>query len=188
MIQLEQHIEALIFASDHSISINEIKTVIDLIYEVDVSLSEIEHTINTIKGKYADPKLAIELSNINNGFQFLTKPAYYKVINQLKLQRSNKKLSQAALETLAIIAYRQPITKLKIEEIRGVNCDYTVQKLLEKDLITISGKADTVGKPILYSTSDLFMDYFGINSTADLPQLKDMTSETNEIGMEDESI
>ncbi|HEY0666958.1 MAG TPA: SMC-Scp complex subunit ScpB [Sphingobacteriaceae bacterium] len=183
MEQLEQSIEALIFSSEQSVNIAEIKTVLDLAYETEVKISDIEHAINAIKSKYNHPELALELTEINNGFQFFTKPVYHKVINQLQLQRSKKKLSQAALETLAIIAYRQPITKLEIEQIRGVNCDYTVQKLLEKELISISGKADTVGKPILYCTSELFMDYFGINTTADLPQLKDISAESNEIGI-----
>ncbi len=87
---------------------------------------------------------------------------------------------------MAIIAYRQPITKLEIEQIRGVNCDYTIQKLLEKELIAISGKADSVGKPLLYTTSNLFMDYFGLKSLADLPQLKDLVAESNEIGEQSE--
>lgn len=182
MEQLEQQIEALIFSSEHSVNADEIKSVLDLVYETDVAVLDIKEAFSRIKRKYEDPKLAIELTEINNGFQFLTKPVYHKVINQLQLHRSRKKLSQAALETLAIIGYRQPITKLEIEQIRGVNCDYTIQKLLEKELISISGKADSVGKPILYGTSDLFMDYFGINSTAELPQLKDIASETNEIG------
>jgi segregation and condensation protein B len=98
------------------------------------------------------------------------------------LQRSKKKLSQAALETLAIIAYKQPVTKLDVEQIRGVNCDYSIQKLLEKELIAITGKAESVGKPILYGTSSLFMDYFGINSITELPQLKDFTESTSTIG------
>lgn len=182
MNQLEQHIEALIFSSEHSINTDEIKTVLEAVYETEVALPVIEQAIEAIRNKYSDAELALELVRINNGYQFLTKPTYHKVINQLQLQRSKKKLSQAALETLAIIAYRQPITKLEIEQIRGVNCDYTVQKLLEKELISISGKAETVGKPILYGTSELFMDYFGINSTAELPQLKDIASESNEIG------
>ena len=182
MEQLEQHIEALIFSSDHSINISEIKTVLDLVYETEVPIHDIKQAITTIQQKYAHPELALELTEISNGYQFLTKSAYHKVINQLQLQRAKKKLSQAALETLSIIAYRQPITKLEIEQIRGVNCDYTIQKLLEKELISISGKAETVGKPILYGTSELFMDYFGINSTSELPQLKDIASETNEIG------
>ena len=138
--------------------------------------------IAAIKEKYDSPNLAIELVEVANGYLFLTKKDFHSSINQLHLHRAKKKLSQAAIETLAIIAYRQPITKLEIEQIRGVNCDYTVQKLLEKELISLAGKADTVGKPILYQTSDLFMDYFGLKNIADLPQLKDFSTETNEIG------
>ena len=91
-------------------------------------------------------------------------------------------MSQAALETLAIIAYRQPITKLEIEQIRGVNCDYTIQKLLDKELISISGKAESIGKPLLYSTSSLFMDYFGIKDSSELPQINDIQTNENEVG------
>jgi segregation and condensation protein B len=84
----------------------------------------------------------------------------------------------AALETLAIIAYKQPITKSEIEAIRGVNCDYAVQKLLEKDLVVITGRnEDAVGKPLVYGTSKSFMDYFGINSTADLPKINEVLME-----------
>lgn len=146
----------------------------------------ITETLVAIRDKYAQLDLAIELVQLNGGYQFLTRKECYPVISQLQIQRSKKKLSQAAMETLAIVAYRQPITKLDIEQIRGVNCDYTVQKLLEKELISISGKADTVGKPLLYSTSSLFMDYFGINSVNDLPQLKDIQSEGNAIGEQSE--
>ena len=91
-------------------------------------------------------------------------------------------MSTSALETLAIVAYKQPITKSEVEQIRGVNCDYAIQKLLEKELIEIKGKADTVGKPLIYGTNDKFMDYFGINSLNDLPTPKDFRQEENEIG------
>jgi segregation and condensation protein B len=90
------------------------------------------------------------------------------------------------METLSIIAYRQPITKSEMEHIRGVSCDYAIQKLLEKDLISISGKSDGPGRPVLYSTSQSFMDYFGIKSVKDLPQLKDLHIEQNEIGSSSE--
>jgi segregation and condensation protein B len=101
-------------------------------------------------------------------------------------QKQNKKLSSAALETLSIIAYKQPVTKSEIEQIRGVNADYTVHKLLEKELITILGKADTPGRPVLYGVSDYFLDYFGINSTEELPQLKEITpKDENVIGESD---
>ncbi len=175
-------IEALIFASEKSINVEEIRQVMEEVQSKKLKPEKIQTLIDDIRHKYDSLDLALELVFMNGGYQFLTRKEYYPVINQLQVQRSKKKLSQAALETLAIIAYKQPITKLEIEQIRGVNCDYTVQKLLEKELISIMGKADTVGKPILYGTSDLFMDYFGINSTADLPQLSDLHTENNTIG------
>ncbi|WP_423148025.1 SMC-Scp complex subunit ScpB [Rubrolithibacter danxiaensis] len=178
---LALHIEALIFSSESSISAKEIQQVCQQALETAVSEDEIYSYIKNIGNKYSG-NFAIGLVEINGGFQFLTKKEFHGIINQLQIQRSKKKLSQAALETLAIIAYRQPITKLEIEQIRGVNCDYTIQKLLEKELITISGKSETVGKPLLYSTSTLFMDYFGINDKAELPKLNDVSTSENEIG------
>lgn len=182
MEHLAQHIEALIFSAEQSISLEEIKNVAEAALEAELSNSQLKDAIGQIREKYQDPALAIELVELAGGYVFLTKKVYHPTVNQLQIHRSKKKLSQAALETLAIIAYRQPITKLEIEQIRGVNCDYTIQKLLEKELIGISGKADTVGKPLLYHTSALFMDYFGLNSLSDLPQLKDVLAESNEIG------
>ncbi len=182
MSKSENLIEALIFASEKSISTGEILLVLQEVGENGLTKEKIESIVDAIRRRYASLDLAIELVHINGGYQFLTRKEYFHVINQLQIQRSKKKLSQAALETLAIIAYKQPITKLEMEQIRGVNCDYTVQKLLEKELISISGKADTVGRPLLYITSDIFMDYFGINSTSDLPQLKDLQNENNSIG------
>lgn len=182
----EKLIEALIFASDRSITPEEIQQVLTELSEEPYTLEQIAGFIEQIRLRYLESDLAIELVQLNGGFQFLTRKEYYPVINQLQLQRSRKKLSQAALETLSIIAYKQPITKLEIEQIRGVNCDYTVQKLLEKELISISGKSETVGKPLLYSTSNLFMDYFGINSVNDLPQLSELSSEGSSIGEQSE--
>ena len=113
------------------------------------------------------------------GWQFLTKRDYHKTIAQLNGEKFLKRLSSAALETLAIIAYKQPITKGEIEAIRGVSSDYSIQKLLEKELINITGRnEDMPGKPLVYATSKTFMDYFGINSPADLPKLKEVFAET----------
>lgn len=151
-------------------------------YDLRLTEEEIYEHICIIRKKYQQTDFAISLFELNGGYQFLTKAEYNTSISHLQLQLSQKKLSQAAMETLSIIAYRQPITKLEIEQIRGVNCDYTIQKLLDKDLISISGKAETVGRPLLYGTSSLFMDYFGINSFSELPQLKDLSGDENEIG------
>jgi hypothetical protein len=96
--------------------------------------------------------------------------------------KAKRRLSTAALETLAIIAYKQPLSKSEIEHIRGVNCDYSIQKLLEKELIVINGKGDGPGRPLLYATSKSFMDHFGLKSVKDLPKLKDLHILDNEIG------
>ncbi|RFZ84350.1 SMC-Scp complex subunit ScpB [Mucilaginibacter terrenus] len=182
MDNISEYIEALIFASEQGIRMEEILYCLQAAFDHDFDITEVETAVELIRKKYSSDHLAIELVRVNNGYQFLTKKKYHQVISLLQLQRSKKKLSQAALETLAIIAYKQPVTKLDVEQIRGVNCDYSIQKLLEKELIAITGKSDTVGKPILYGTSNLFMDYFGINSIDELPQLKEVTQSDNTIG------
>lgn len=184
---MEKYIEALIFASDTSIRIEEIILCLQATLEKNIEEKEVLTHLENIKQKYLSENLAIELNKIAGGYQFLTKKEMLPIVNQLHIQKSKKKLSQAALETLAIIAYKQPITKLEIEQIRGVNCDYTVQKLLDKELIAITGKAEGPGRPIIYSLSQYFLDYFGIDSVLDLPQLKDIEeSQESEIGEKSE--
>jgi segregation and condensation protein B len=182
MESMEQHIEALIFASEQGIRSEEILFCLQAAIGADIAENQLKTLIDNIHNKYQNPALSIELVRINNGYQFLTKKVHHQVISQLQLQRSKKKLSQAALETLAIIAYRQPVTKLEVEQIRGVNCDYSIQKLLEKELISIAGKADTVGKPLLYTTSNLFADYMGINNIKDLPRISEINTAESTIG------
>ncbi|RDC58229.1 SMC-Scp complex subunit ScpB [Pedobacter chinensis] len=179
---ITRHIEALIFSSVQSISVQEILLALNAAFEEEYIETQVFESLDLIKEKYSSDDFAIELVYLNKGYQFLTKKDYHETINQLQLHRSKKKLSQAAMETLAIIAYRQPITKLEIEQIRGVNSDYSVQRLLEKELISIDGKAETPGRPILYSTSSIFMDYFGLNNLNQLPQLKDIAKEENTVG------
>lgn len=184
---IEKYIEALIFSSDTSIRLEEIIICLQAVLDEDISDEAIKVHIQNIKERYQVNESAIELVKIAGGYQFLTKKDVTIAVQQLNFQRSKKKLSQASLETLSIIAYRQPITKLEIEQIRGVNCDYTVQKLLDKELISISGKAEGPGRPILYTLSQFFLDYFGINSVADLPHLKDIEEkEHTEIGEKSE--
>ena len=179
--QIIPHIEALIFASDKALSNEEINELINNalgFIEDRADLEQIETAIIGIKEKYDSEFYAFELKQSGGGWQFLTKPLYHKTIALLNGDKFLKKLSSAALETLAIIAYKQPITKSEIESIRGVNCDYAVQKLLEKDLIIISGRnEDAVGKPLIYATSKSFMDYFGINSASDLPKINEVLME-----------
>lgn len=179
---IENQIEALIYSSEKGINIDEIKSIISEITDIYLSDEDICRHLSLIKQKYREANASIDLVLVNNGYQFLTKKEFHPVIRQLHLQRSKKALSQAALETLAIIAYKQPVTKLEVEQIRGVNCDYSIQKLLDKELIIISGRASSVGKPLIYSVSALFLDYFGINSPSELPKLKEMEIDNFEKG------
>lgn len=175
------HIEALIFASDKPLTALELTEYVNnalCFIEDRASLDQVETAIEGIKEKYDTEFYAFELKQSGGGLQFLTKAAYHKTVALINGDKFIKKLSTASLETLAIIAYKQPITKSEIESIRGVNCDYAVQKLLEKDLIIISGRnEDAVGKPLIYATSKSFMDYFGINSADDLPKISEVLIE-----------
>jgi len=175
------HIEALIFASDKPLTILDIVELINNAFgfiDERVTLQQIESCIEGIKEKYASEFYAFEIKESGGGLQFLTKKEFHKTISQLNGDKFLKRLSNAALESLSIIAYKQPITKGEIERIRGVNSDYSVQKLLEKELIIISGrKEDSPGQPLLYATSKNFMDYFGINTTDDLPKIREVLAE-----------
>lgn len=179
--QIIPHIEALIFASDRALSTEEINELVNNalgFIEDRASVEQTEAAINGIKEKYASEFYAFELKQSGGGWQFLTKPEFHKTVALLNGDKFLKRLSAASLETLAIIAYKQPITKSEIESIRGVNCDYAVQKLLEKDLVIITGRnEDAVGKPLLYATSKSFMDYFGINSADELPKINEVLME-----------
>lgn len=183
IFKLRQHIEALIFASEQSISAEEIAGCLNIAFNLELTPEQVTGEILVLKEKYQQESSFFELVEIDGGFQFLTKNQFSGTLNVLLQQRNKKKLSNAAMETLAIIAYRQPLTKTGVEQIRGVNCDYSVQRLLEKELITIIGKSDAPGRPILYGTSKRFMDYFKLNSLEDLPQLKDIQQAENEIGV-----
>src|SRR5690606_16636778 len=130
--------------------------------EIPIEPERINITIEAIREKYEAGYYPFELREVGGGYQFLTKKAYHKTVLQLNGDKYIKKLSSAAMETLAIIAYRQPVTKSEIEYIRGVSADYSIQKLLEKELVVIAGrKEDAVGKPLVYATSKSFMDYLG---------------------------
>ena len=153
-------------------------------FDAVVPEKDIEKAISQLTEKYLDDQYSFNIVKVGGGHQFLTKPAYQSSISILLKQQSKRRLSTSALETLSIIAYKQPVTKGVVEQIRGVNCDYTVNKLLQKGLIEIRGKADSIGRPIIYGTSQKFMDYFGINEINELPTPKDFAKEGSEIGDE----
>jgi len=179
--QIIPHIEVLIFASEKPLTSLDIVELINNTFgflEERVTLDQVEAAIQGICEKYNSEFYPFEVRESGGGWQFLTKKDYHKTIAQLNGDKFLKRLSNAALETLAIIAYKQPITKGEIESIRGVNSDYSIQKLLEKELILISGRNEQMpGKPLVYATSKNFMDYFGINSPEDLPKIKEVLAE-----------
>ncbi len=155
-------------------------------FEAEVPMEHIKQAVYELGKKYKHDDFSFALEHLGGGYQFLTKPAYQTSIGILLKQQSQKRLSTAQLETLSIIAYKQPITKGEVEQIRGVNSDYSIQKLLEKELIEIKGKSENIGRPLIYGTSVKFMEYFGINSIQELPQPKDFSQPENQIGEERE--
>ena len=183
---LLNHIEALIFCSPTPLKVAEILACLKEMFEADIPEQDVNEALGELRTKFENDQYSFHLVKSGGGYQFLTKPAYQASIGILLKQKSTRRLSTSALETLSIIAYKQPLTKVDIEQIRRVNCDYSVNKLLEKGLIEIQGKADSIGRPIIYATSQRFMDYFGINDLSELPALKDFAKDENEIGEERE--
>ncbi|HEU4901501.1 MAG TPA: SMC-Scp complex subunit ScpB [Flavisolibacter sp.] len=175
------HIESLIFASDKPLTALEITELINQAFgfmEDKIVLEQVDAAIEGIVEKYNSEFYPFEVRQSGGGWQFLTKKEFHKTVAQLNGEKFLKRLSSAALETLAIVAYKQPVTKGEIESIRGVSSDYAVQKLLEKELIVISGRNEKMpGHPLVYATSKNFMDYFGINSPEDLPKIKEVLAD-----------
>lgn len=175
-------IEAILFAAEAPMKPEQL---IELFKEDDfegITLDEslLEVIIEGLEEKYKDERFVFELRRIDGGFQLFTKRAYYPYIRHAALVKNQKKLSKASLETLSIIAYRQPISKTEVEFVRGVNCDYAVRKLLDKNLIEIRGRSEAAGRPLLYGTTPHFMEYFGINSIKDLPRIDEVTVDESE--------
>ncbi|WP_276480225.1 SMC-Scp complex subunit ScpB [Paraflavitalea pollutisoli] len=175
------HIEALIFASDKPLTALELTDLINNAFgfmEDKIVLDQVEAAIEGVVEKYRSEFYPFEVKESGGGWQFLTKRDFHKTVAQLNGEKFLKRLSSAALEALSIIAYKQPVTKAEIEAIRGVSSDYAIQKLLEKELIVITGRNEALpGHPLVYATSKNFMDYFGINSPEDLPKLKEIFDE-----------
>ncbi len=186
MSYLESGIESLIFCSPKPLKIDEIIKVFDEVKNTKHDKLKIKRILSKIIEKYKQGDSPFEVVESGGGFQFLTKKKFSDLNEILLKQRSKRRLSLSSLETLSIVAYKQPVTKSEIEEIRGVNCDYTIQKLLDKGLISINGKSEGIGRPLIYITSEKFMDYFGINNLDQLPTITDFREEENSIGYNEE--
>jgi segregation and condensation protein B len=161
-------LESLLFVSD---SLIRIETLVEMLPES--SKEAILEGLQRIKTEYEDSSKGVELVEVAGGYQFRTKPQWAEWVKRLKRVKVVK-LSQSALEALAIVAYRQPITRPGVEEIRGVDSGSVLRTLLERDLIKITGRKDLPGRPIIYGTTKTFLELFGLNALSDLPTLKDV--------------
>jgi segregation and condensation protein B len=169
--ELKPIVEGILFASDEPLSEKDLHKIID---EVDVAVKDISATIELLNDEYLKANRAFHLQEIAGGWQFTTTSAVKPWMIKLFAKKQSQRLSQRALETLSIVAYNQPITKVEIEEIRGVNSDGIMRSLLEKDLISVVGRQKSPGNPMLYATTRAFLQHFGLNSVKELPTLKEI--------------
>ena len=186
MERIDLHIESLIFAADKPVSFDDIKLSLENYSDQTIDEELIAGSINELMEKYKNNEYSFQIIEISNGYTFATKKNFHDIIGVYLKSINRSKLSRASLETLAIVAYNQPATKPMIEQIRGVNCDYSIQKLLDKNLIEISGREEGPGKPLIYQTNQRFLDYFGIKSIKDLPDLKEFNQNQNAVGSAEE--
>lgn len=169
------YLEVLIFATESPLSLAEMGKLLSVFLNRPITEEAIKPCLEKLVQKYDQVDSVFQIINSGGGYQFLTKAKYHDLISTLNGDKFNRKLSATSMETLAIIAYTQPVTKGEIENIRGVGSDYSIQKLLDKELIYIKGrKEEAIGKPLLYATTPYFMDYLSINDVSELPRLKEI--------------
>ncbi len=166
---LKQVVEALIFASDVPLTNKQIKEILD-----GVSLSEVRKIVEGLNLEYGQANRAFQIIRVAGGYQMVTRESYSQWVKKLYRKRSRSKLSQAALETLSVVAFKQPVARSEIVAIRGVNCDAVLKTLLERKLVTITGRSEGPGRPLIYATTKEFLRYFGVNDLSDLPKLREI--------------
>lgn len=164
-------LEALLFLSGEPLLFSNVKGIIDL------SEEEFRRVMSDLMDEYNSREGGILIIEVARGYQMVTNPKYGSIIKAFKGVQASSKLSMAALETLAIIAYKQPIIKAEIERVRGVNSDSALKTLLERRLIKIIGKKDAPGRPLYYGTTQEFLQYFGLRDLTELPTIKDLSRE-----------
>ncbi len=163
-------VEAILFATDSPLTAAKIAQVAEI-----ESQRDVKQAISALNERYEQFGSAFRIEAIAGGFQMLTQPQYHEVLSRLLSARAETKLSQASLETLSIVAYRQPILRADIEAIRGVACGEVLRNLLEKQLVKIVGRAEVLGRPMLYGTTKRFLEIFGLANLADLPKAQELS-------------
>jgi segregation and condensation protein B len=166
--QLKAAIEALIFSSGHPLSLDRLKSIFD-----EATVGQIAEQVHQLQQEYIDRGSGLMMAEVAGGYQLATRPEQFEWIRKFKTVRTTTKLSKPALETLAIVAYKQPITRSEVEAIRGVNIGGIMRNLMERRLVKIVGKKDVAGKPMMYGTTPEFLQYFGLSDLSALPTLKE---------------
>ena len=173
--RLSSVIEALIFASTEPVPPSKIRDIIvENEEQIEISEETVQDFVDKLNERYDENGFSFRIEQLGGGFTFVTQSKYHYWLSIFQHQNAYRKLSQSAIETLAIVAYRQPITKPEVDQIRGVDSGYIIRQLLEKALIEVSGRADSPGKPLLYKTSKYFLQHFGINSVDELPKPREI--------------
>ena len=176
-LPLEQRVEALLFASDRSLSETKMKTVLGI--ETDDATTQIKKAIDSLNASYDADSRAFRIERIAGGYRVMTREELAPLVSRLHAERQQQKLSQAALETLSIIAYRQPVMRAEIEVIRGVACGDVLRGLMDRRLVKIVGRAEELGRPMLYGTTKDFLKIFGLANLNDLPEVQGLLREAS---------
>jgi len=189
LYESKRHIvEALIFASDEPLTTRQIIEILGSTESagprIRMKEDEVLGIIREMNGEYVAQGRSFRIIQIAGGFQYATMPDFAEWLGRMVKEKAKRKLSPAVLETLSVIAYKQPVTKPEIEAIRGVNADYAIQKLLERGLVTIVGRAVTPGRPLLYGTTQEFLKHFGVNDLAELPKPREIEEIMADQGLE----
>lgn len=173
--RLSSVIEALIFASDEPIPGSKIREIIvENEEQIEITEETVSDFVDKLNERYDENGLSFRIQLIGGGYAFVTESKYHYWLSIFQHENAYRKLSQSAIESLAIVAYRQPITKPEVDQIRGVDSGYILRQLMEKALIEVSGRADSPGKPLLYRTTKHFLRHFGINSVDELPKPREI--------------
>lgn len=173
--RLTSVIEALIFASPEPLSWEKLSAIVkESEEELELDQHTVRQIVNQLNDRFEENDLSFRIEETGGGYTYVTQPRFHPWLSIFQHENAYRKLSQSAIETLAIVAYRQPITKPEVDSIRGVDSGYILRQLLEKMLVKVSGRADSPGKPLLYKTTAYFLKHFGINSVDELPKPREI--------------
>lgn len=172
---LEEAAEAIIFAADEPVSADRIAEIVsEVTGSEEITIERVEAAVARLNEEYQETNRALEIHEWGGGYRMATRSQLSPFVKTLFVGEQEKSLSRSLMEALAVIAYRQPVTRPEVDFIRGVNSDYAIRKLLEMELVEVEGRADSLGRPLLYGTTGLFLEQFGLDTLDDLPTLREV--------------